>query len=200
MEESLWYSNNSPANRSVALWKGSRWADGTTQPPSCSSPAVPGAEAQQIACQGVWHKGPWGMRAVTILGAEGITVYKKSEWRMKYDGCMFCMSMKRQRNAVSWTRALQAARSEQVDTVLKESRLKEWLLWIESRLKDWKWRIRLGRKEVSSSCTKDQLFSTSLLVTQRSERMENLPSRLQKIGSFRYSDAVLTARNSGRIS
>ena len=69
-------SHNRPANRSALSMelceKALTGLQGKTQPLSCSSLSVLGAEAQQIVRQVVWHKGSGDRRAATISGAEGV--------------------------------------------------------------------------------------------------------------------------------
>lgn len=76
-----------------------------------------------------------------------------SEWRMKSDGYTFYMSLDTQSNSV----INKGVTGSQKQTGWYRIGGKA-LLWIESRLKDWKQRIKLGRKELSSRVYQGPIF------------------------------------------
>lgn len=75
-------SHSRPANGSALSTelyeKALTGLQGKTEPFSCSSPSGLGAEARQIVCQVVWHRGSRGGTAATIQGAEGVTESARS--------------------------------------------------------------------------------------------------------------------------
>lgn len=105
---------------------------------------------------------PWlpAAQDISVLYAAGLRKDSSSllplygsEWRMKYDGHTFCMSLDSQSNSV----INKGVTGNQKQTGWHRTGGKV-LLWIESRLKDWKQRIKLGRKELSSRVYQGPIF------------------------------------------
>lgn len=131
--------------RMVQLWEGagqeSVWGGAELQRP----------RAGPLAACSSGHPG-----AVCRESLKGQLLPPSPFWaRMKNEiWCHSCAWAWTDTATLSLTQVLQEAKSKQGDTGLGG----KVLLWIESRLKDWKQRIKLGRKELSSRVYQGPIF------------------------------------------
>lgn len=119
-------------SKMVQLWEGMlgmSWGPDHEQ-----VPWLPAAQDMAVLCAAIlWND------SSSLLPLCG------SKWRMKSDGHTFYLSLDRQSNSG----INKGVTGSQKQTGWHRTGGKV-LLWIESRLKDWKQRIKLGRQELSS--------------------------------------------------